>query len=93
MIDKMIAKTMVVLLLVVVVLTAVFNKTEETNYYEVAGTVYEVTENSVIILDSNGNLWEVEETLEQGKEVTLVMFDNMTESVEDDEIKGIQSVD
>ena len=93
MIDKMIAKTMVVLLLVVVVLTVIFNKTEETNYYEVAGMVYEVTENSVIILDSNGNLWEVEETLEQGKEITLVMFDNMTENVEDDEIKGIQSVD
>lgn len=58
------------------------------NYYISQGIVYSAEADNVTLLDNAGNLWEVQDdTLQEGKLVTMVFYNNGTSNdIKDDTI-------
>ena len=82
-------KVIIIVVIAIIALSALLTN-EKTNHYELAGMVFEVNEETTLIEDYNGNLWEVENTVrfERGQRVTMLMDNNNTEeNIKDDIIE------
>lgn len=82
----------ILIVVVLISLLVVCSKIEST--YTREAKVCTVEEETVLFIDETGNIWEWEieekENYKENEKVKLVMFDNYTASIEDDEIKKVK---
>lgn len=64
------------------------------NQYPAAGTVSEIRDDTVYVTDSTGNIWSFDgaEDWQTGDQATMLMDDNGTETIYDDEILQVRYV-
>lgn len=83
-------KKAIIIILAVVIGLLVYDR--QVNYYTMNGVVYEVDDDTLVLLDSTDNLWEIDytDTLKIGDKVKIEFHTNYTDDERiDDKITAI----